>query len=147
MIKKIIPALLLLIILGFLAARFYTKDRIKPTQETNFNQNDQVNQVSSQSHEDELRSNAKIPQKVYRVLKYIKQHNEAPQGYIGGREFKNREKRLRQKTSEGRRIKYREWDVNPKSQGRNRGRERLVTGDDETSWYTADHYNTFTEIK
>jgi ribonuclease T1 len=148
--KRIVLGILVLIILAFLAARFYTKDRIKGTHEASvnrFDQTDQERSIFNENNKDEISSKAKIPQKVYQVLNYIKQHKKAPQGYIGGREFKNREQRLRQKTREGRRINYREWDVNPKRHGRNRGRERLVTGDDETSWYTADHYITFTEIK
>lgn len=45
------------------------------------------------------------------------------------------------------RIEYREWDVRAKAEGRNRGAERLVTGNDGRVWYTADHYRTFTEVK
>ena len=47
----------------------------------------------------------------------------------------------------GRRIKYREWDVNPLRPGVNRGAERLVTGSDGTAYYTDDHYATFKKIR
>lgn len=85
----------------------------------------------------------KIPQKVYKVLKYIKENREAPDGYVGGRKFGNYEKQLPQKDENGRRINYQEWDVNPKQQGRNRGAERLVTGSDGRAYYTKNHYKSF----
>lgn len=43
-------------------------------------------------------------------------------------------------------ITYREWDVNPKIKGVDRGEERLVTGSDGSAYYTADHYQTFIHI-
>lgn len=79
------------------------------------------------------------PQKVYDVLAAIQERHGKPlPGYVGGRVFENRERRL----PKGR---YREYDVNPKIPGRNRGAERLVieqrTG---KAYYTQDHYRTFT---
>lgn len=85
----------------------------------------------------------KIPQKVYEVLKYIKENGEAPDGYVGGRKFGNYEKLLPQKDENGHKINYQEWDVNPKKQGRNRGAERLVTGSDNKTYYTKNHYKSF----
>lgn len=85
----------------------------------------------------------RIPQKVYEVLKYIKENGTAPEGYVGGRKFGNYEKLLPQKDDNGRRINYQEWDVNPKQQGRNRGAERLVTGSDGRAYYTKNHYKSF----
>ena len=35
-----------------------------------------------------------IPQKVYTVLKYVEANHKPMDGYVGGREFKNREKML-----------------------------------------------------
>lgn len=90
---------------------------------------------------------SKIPQKVYEVLKYIKENGLAPEGYVGGRKFGNYEKLLPQKDENGRRINYQEWDVNPKQKGRNRGAERLVTGSDGRAYYTKNHYKTFIEIE
>jgi guanyl-specific ribonuclease Sa len=46
----------------------------------------------------------------------------------------------------GKPITYREWDVNPYQKGVNRGAERVVTGSDGKSYYTNDHYGTFTPI-
>jgi ribonuclease T1 len=91
--------------------------------------------------------NVQIPPKVYEVLKYIKANHHPMPGYVGGTVFSNREKILPQDDSLGNPITHQEWDVNPKIQGQNRGTERIVTGSDQRSWYTNDHYQTFTEIK
>jgi ribonuclease T1 len=87
-----------------------------------------------------------IPEKVYTVLAYIRKHNTAPEGYVGGRKFGNYEKRLPQKDHMNKPARYREWDVNPKKKGKNRGAERLVTSE-KRAWYTRDHYETFEELK
>jgi ribonuclease T1 len=92
-------------------------------------------------------ADGKIPAKVYRVLQYVREHGEAMPGYVGGRNFQNREGRLAKKDSGGRKIQYQEWDVNPKRGGVNRGAERLVTGSDKRAWYTNDHYQNFAEVK
>lgn len=84
-----------------------------------------------------------IPSYVIEVYEYIKLHQQAPEGYIGGRIFNNRERRLPVKTPDGNRIYYKEWDVRPHKKGVHRGSERLVTGDDEHAYYSSDHYNTF----
>lgn len=68
-------------------------------------------------------------------------------GYVGGRHFGNFEKRLPQNDASGRRIHYREWDVNPLQPGVNRGPERLVTGSDGSAYYTRDHYLSFLTIR
>ena len=83
------------------------------------------------------------PPYVLDVLRHVRANGTAPEGYVGGREFQNREKRLPAKTPAGERIRYSEWDVHPKVRGKNRGPERLVTGSDRSAWYTADHYKTF----
>jgi ribonuclease T1 len=88
-----------------------------------------------------------IPPKVYKLLKHVRENGEAPEGYVGGRIFQNRERHLPSKDSNGQKIKYQEWDVNPKKRGKNRGTERLVTGSDGMAWYTNDHYQTFTAVK
>lgn len=92
-------------------------------------------------------ANNRIPEKVYRVLQYVKENGKAMPGYVGGRTFQNREKRLAIKDNAGKKIKYQEWDVNPKKGGVNRGAERLVTGSDNRAWYTNNHYQTFVEVK
>jgi ribonuclease T1 len=92
-------------------------------------------------------TDASIPSKVYEVLGFIKAKNKAPVGYEGGRHFGNYERRLPERNAAGEKIEYREWDVNPKVPGKNRGPQRLVTGSDGRAWYTADHYDSFTEVK
>lgn len=91
--------------------------------------------------------NTAIPQKAYQVLSFIREKNKAPDGYVGGRQFGNYEHRLPEYDADGSAITYREWDIKPKEDGKNRGMQRLVTGSDGRAWYTNDHYNTFTEIK
>jgi ribonuclease T1 len=90
---------------------------------------------------------AGVPAKVAKVLKYVLEHEKPPPGHVGGRTFENREKKLPKKTSQGKPIRYREWDVNPRERGKNRGPERLVTGSDGSAYYTPDHYRTFKKIR
>lgn len=90
---------------------------------------------------------AKFPAYVLETLAFVKQNARPPEGFVGGREFQNREKHLPLKTADGQKIRYREWDVHPKTPGKNRGAERLVTGSDGSAWFTKDHYSTFTRIE
>jgi ribonuclease T1 len=81
------------------------------------------------------------PQKARDLLAVLKERHGMPlPGYIGGRDFKNRERRL----PSGR---YREYDVNPKIRGRPRDAERIVI-DQRTgkAYYTPDHYRTFAPL-
>lgn len=87
-----------------------------------------------------------VPLYALETLKYILENGKAPEGYVGGRPFKNREKRLPQSTPDGKKIEYQEWDAKKKKFGKNRGMERLVTGNNNTAYYTKDHYRTFVEI-
>src|SRR5262249_14281556 len=87
-----------------------------------------------------------VPDKVARVLEHIDKYGRAHKGYVGGRTFGNREKRLPRSDQAGKPIRYQEWDVNPKIRGKNRGAERLVTGSDGSAYYTSDHYKTFIKI-
>jgi ribonuclease T1 len=79
-----------------------------------------------------------VPQKARDVLAEIQKRNgEPPPGYVGGRTFANREHRLP-------RGKYREYDVNPKIRGKNRGTERIVIEQrTRKAYYSRDHYETF----
>jgi guanyl-specific ribonuclease Sa len=88
-----------------------------------------------------------VPAKVKPVLKEIDTTGRAPEGYEGGRTFENREDRLPRKDKDRKRIRYREWDVNPKKPGVNRGPERLVTGSDGSAYYSPDHYKSFIKIR
>lgn len=90
---------------------------------------------------------AGIPPEAFKVLAYVREHREAPPGHVGGRRFGNFEGRLPKVDGRGRRIAYQEWDILPKRPGRNRGPQRLVTGSDGRAWYTADHYDSFIEIR
>lgn len=91
--------------------------------------------------------NEQIPAYVFEVLDYVRENGKAMEGYVGGRVFANREKKLPSKGSKGEKITYREWDVHPKIKGENRGPERLVTSGKKSAYYTRDHYKTFIEIK
>jgi dienelactone hydrolase len=90
---------------------------------------------------------AGVPDKVLAVLKYVDEHGEAMPMYEGGRTFLNAERLLPATDAQGRRTKYREWDVNPHRQGVNRGAERLITGSDGSAYFTDDHYRTFKKIR
>ncbi|MFN0034362.1 MAG: ribonuclease domain-containing protein [Saprospiraceae bacterium] len=100
----------------------------------------------AQTEQGNSQSASKAPAYVLDVLRHIRRNGHAPDGYVGGREFQNREKHLPTKDSDGTRIRYSEWDVRPKVQGQNRGPERLVTGSDHSAYYTRDHYKTFLKI-
>jgi ribonuclease T1 len=97
------------------------------------------------NHEEQNRDD--IPEKVLKVLRYVDENGTAPDGYVGGRRFKNLEGLLPKKDVQNKRINYQEWDVNPKIEGKNRGKERLVTGDDQSAYFTNDHYQSFKKIK
>src|SRR5664279_2989484 len=95
----------------------------------------------------QVRPQNPIPVYVLDTLAYIRQHAFAPPGYVGGRIYGNYEGQLPRYNARRKRIEYREWDVRPRAEGRNRGTERLVTGSDGRVWFTADHYRTFIELK
>ncbi|WP_455242798.1 ribonuclease domain-containing protein [Petrachloros mirabilis] len=78
------------------------------------------------------------PQKAYDLLARLQDRHGIPlPGYVGGREFRNRERRL----PHGR---YREYDVNRKVPGRSRDAERLVIEQNSgKAYYSGDHYQTF----
>jgi dienelactone hydrolase/guanyl-specific ribonuclease Sa len=90
---------------------------------------------------------AGVSEKVLAVLKYVDEHGEAMPTYEGGRAFMNAERLLPATDAQGRRIKYREWDVNPHRQGVNRGVERLITGSDGSAYFTDDHYRSYKKIR
>lgn len=84
-------------------------------------------------------SDTSVPAKVLKVLEIIRRTGEAPEGYVGGRVFQNREHRLPQNGD------YREFDVDPHHGGRNA--ERIVMDwSTKKAWYTDDHYQTFTPL-
>ena len=77
-----------------------------------------------------------VPQKALDVLAYVRRTGEAPEGYVGGRTFENREGRL---PADG---DYREFDVDPHNGQRNADRI-IVEWNTKQAWYTGDHYQTF----
>ena len=79
-----------------------------------------------------------IPPVARDTLKAIEaRHGEPLPGYVGGRNFQNRERVLP-------RGRYREYDVHPKVAGKNRGAERIVINQaNGKAYYTADHYRSF----
>lgn len=88
-----------------------------------------------------------VPQKALKVLDYVRAHEgRAPEGYEGGREFKNFEAKLPRVDARGRRLRYREYDVNPHRAHVGRGVERLVVGSDGKAYYTRDHYRSFIPV-
>ncbi|GLQ22524.1 hypothetical protein GCM10007853_03980 [Algimonas ampicilliniresistens] len=65
-----------------------------------------------------------------------------PDGFVGGRAFKNREGKL---PANG---QYREFDVGPKVPGQSRNSERIVVDDaNDRAYFTDDHYGSFREIE
>lgn len=140
-IKKYLPwVILLLFVISSIAKYYASHHEVTSNVQITSPKSDAEVQAKHQHN------SSSIPQKVYDVLDYIKKNHQAPNGYEGGREFKNREHQLLSQTPDGKRIHYQEWDVNPKVHGRNRGTERLITGDDGKAWYTNNHYQTFTEV-
>jgi ribonuclease T1 len=103
--------------------------------------------LQAQEKKKEFKLPEGVPEKVGKVLEYVDEHNKAMEGYEGGRNFGNFEKRLPQRDDKGRQIRYREWDVNPLKRGVNRGAQRLITGSNDTAYYTDDHYKTFKKIR
>lgn len=88
-----------------------------------------------------------VPAYALETLEYILEHDEAPDGYVGGRTFQNREGLLPKSNSSGKKYQYREWDVHAKVEGQNRGAERLVTSNEQDAYFTSDHYRSFKKIK
>lgn len=89
-----------------------------------------------------LRQTTEIPQKAKDLLQTIrKRQGVPPPGYVGGRTFHNRERRLPLGL-------YREYDVNPKIRGRPRDAERIVIEQKtDQAYYTSDHYRTFVPFR
>ena len=88
-----------------------------------------------------------VPPHAREALAYVRKHGFPAPGFMGGRVYGNYEGVLPRYDTRRKRIEYREWDVRPRAQGRNRTPERLVTGSDGRAWYTADHFKTFVEVK
>ncbi len=141
--------ILFVIFVAGIAVRKYVQTKNNTSQRRQQNSNTtKEEQQSSTTYQPKKNqeSLSAIPQKAYDTWNYIKSHHTAQKGYIGGRDFQNREKKLPAKNKEGVRIHYKEWDINPSVKGQNRGAERLVSEDFERAWYTSDHYQTFSAL-
>ncbi|MES2798248.1 MAG: ribonuclease domain-containing protein [Bacteroidota bacterium] len=118
----------------------------KSNQENNrkeTNKNTETVKKSPQPENNFNPRNQLIPEKSYEIRDYVRKNGKAKFGYIGGREFKNLEKLLPQKTLNGQKIIYQEWDIHKKITHKNRGKDRLVTGSDGKDYFTNDHYRSF----
>lgn len=131
----------LIIIVLLLLGVLWLKKNAK--EENNTTRVEQVVPSKSKNKPAEQHDQEEIPNYVYNVYTYVQEHGEAPQGYVGGRIFQNRENRLPKFTNDHQKIKYREWDVHPKQEHQNRGAERLITSNTLEAYYTNDHYRTF----
>ncbi|MEZ5027004.1 MAG: ribonuclease domain-containing protein [Chitinophagales bacterium] len=121
-------------------------NKINENQPTNSIQEIKTPTEDNKQNESLENANPDIPQTALLTLQYILLHHEAPEGYVGGRNFGNYEQHLPKYDKNGKRISYKEWDIHPKVEGKNRGAQRLITGSDGSAWYTADHYSTFKQI-
>lgn len=65
----------------------------------------------------------------------------------GGKQYRNKDSRLPKKDSNGKNIEYREFDVNEKLPNQPRDNERFVRGSDGSTYYTNNHYRTFSRIR
>jgi guanyl-specific ribonuclease Sa len=84
-----------------------------------------------------------IPEKVLSVLERVDAKGAPFPGYKGGKDFLNDGSQGASILPRKDGVAYREWDVNIKIKGVDRGGERLVTGSDNSVWYTDDHYRSF----
>lgn len=139
-------------IISFIAFAFATtffiecrsKASVQPKTETPQTVTDKLASPSEARNGDYLND---VPKKVIKVYEYVLENDKPMAGYVGGRIFQNRERKLPKSSNNGNRIEYKEWDVNPKKPGKNRGAERLITGDNRSAFYTKDHYKTFIQFK
>jgi ribonuclease T1 len=128
----------------FIICIFISCKKSRNNENTSIKNNDHNNAKTTIAHEIKK---AEIPLKVYKIRDYVKKYGKSIDGYVGGRKFKNLEKRLPILNKKGKKINYQEWDVNPRKKGKNRGKERLVTGSDDVDYYTNDHYQSFITLE
>lgn len=144
MSRKIFIFLLVGVLLGIGGSKWYNSIQKSKEESSKIEADSLIIKSETESLVTDLDN--EIPAKVYEILKYVQTFHEPKDGYVGGREFHNYEGNLPKTKPNGEKIKYREWDVNPKMGLLKRGRERLITGDDKSAWYTKDHYKSFKKI-
>lgn len=135
-LKYVLLAVLLTTAYFFFSNEFNTTEEVPTKQDTEFDISETASEAS-----DIYSKNKGIPQEALQTLLYIRKYDKAPDGYEGGRQFMNRERRLPH-TENDETIYYREWDIYPRVKGQNRGARRLVTSSMK-AYYTGDHYRTF----
>ncbi|MDO4712288.1 MAG: RHS repeat-associated core domain-containing protein, partial [Candidatus Saccharibacteria bacterium] len=94
-----------------------------------------------------------IPNHAQSMIGRIRANNFSPPPGVSSKPYQNNPQKFG--TGEkppdfdrlGQPIKYREYDVHPLKPGVNRGRERIVVGNDSSIYYTNDHYETFTIVE
>jgi ribonuclease T1 len=146
--RKILIFLVAGILLGLAGSQWLSERKIASNKETSTEATaDKAENKDLISHDPAEVHSDQIPSKVYDILKYVNTFHEPKEGYVGGRKFHNYENKLPKVSPDGKKIYYQEWDVNPKRNRINRGKERLVTGDDHSAWYTNNHYQSFIQIK
>lgn len=141
--RKVLIFLLFGILIGLVGTQWYSSVVKKPA---NVIKKESIS-VIAEKNAAEANETSDIPAYVIEVRDYVRTHHKPIKGYVGGRKFMNFEQILPKLTPNKDKINYQEWDVHPKISGQNRGPERLVTGDDNTDWYTRDHYKSFIKIK
>jgi guanyl-specific ribonuclease Sa len=96
-------------------------------------------------------ASAPVTTKARYVLAVVDATGRGPAGYVGGRQFMNDQRggttALPHRDAEGRTVSYHEYDVNPRTQGVDRGPQRLVVGSDGSAFVTADHYVTWQRLR
>lgn len=75
-----------------------------------------------------------------------KNHKDQTPGTKAGKIYENDPPKLPTKDKNGNNLTYREYDVNNKLPGQSRDGERFVRDNNGKTYYTDDHYDTFTEI-
>ena len=115
--------------------------------ENGSNSNSDFGKNQIKSNKNEKTGEIEVPAKVFKILNYINEHQSPPNGYVGGRIFKNLEGLLPTTSEQNKKIIYKEWDVNPKVKGINRGPQRLVTNNFGDAYYSDDHYKSFKKIQ
>lgn len=74
-------------------------------------------------------------------------YNGQTPGTKAGKKYKNEPQKLPMKDKNGNPLSYREFDINDKVPGQDRGSERFVVDNNGKVYYTPDHYDNFIEIK
>ena len=95
--SQLIIGLLLGLLVGIFCGKMMFSNHQNVSSIANSNSNNSVSEKpisTNNSSANNYSENEEIPEKVYKVLKYIQENHQAPDGYVGGREFKNRENQL-----------------------------------------------------